>query len=143
MSCKSSNDNTWSLKRTGSSAHSSISNVQKSQERREEEKATPKSSDKVFNKTARQSSLRKHFFYQPIRVNRELIDDELPNPDTVRNVRQMFETTLARKCKATDSAGQKVANGLDNAQETSKNGETTGSDESRYSKIRKLRCETY
>lgn len=28
------------------------------------------------------------------RVNRELIDEELPDPDTVRNVRQMFETTF-------------------------------------------------
>ena len=31
------------------------------------------------------------FFYHPIRVNRELIDEELPDPDTVKNVRLMFE----------------------------------------------------
>ncbi|XP_018305293.1 uncharacterized protein jv [Mycetomoellerius zeteki] len=48
-------------------------------------------------KSSRQSSIRKHFFYQPIRVNRELIDEELPDPDTVRNVRRMFENTLEKK----------------------------------------------
>ncbi|KAK2587788.1 hypothetical protein KPH14_003892 [Odynerus spinipes] len=48
-------------------------------------------------KTGKQSSIRKHFFYHPIRVNRELIDEELPDPDTVRNVRRMFEDTLKKK----------------------------------------------
>lgn len=48
-------------------------------------------------KSPKQSSLRKYFFYHPIRVNRELIDDELPDPDTVRNVRKMFEGTLKLK----------------------------------------------
>ena len=47
----------------------------------------------------RQPSLRKHFFYHPIRVNKELIDDELPDPDTVKNVRKMFEETLKVKKK--------------------------------------------
>ncbi|XP_066586593.1 dentin sialophosphoprotein isoform X2 [Prorops nasuta] len=50
-------------------------------------------------KCTKQSSIRKHFFYHPIRINRELIDDELPDPDTVRNVRQMFEDTLKKKSK--------------------------------------------
>ncbi|XP_072753341.1 uncharacterized protein Jv isoform X2 [Anoplolepis gracilipes] len=50
-------------------------------------------------KSSRQSSIRKHFFYHPIRVNRELIDEELPNPDTVKNVRRMFENTLEKKKK--------------------------------------------
>ncbi|XP_065163136.1 protein javelin-like [Atheta coriaria] len=40
--------------------------------------------------------LRKHFFYHPIRVNREVNDDELPNPDTVKQVRQMFEGQMPR-----------------------------------------------
>lgn len=53
-------------------------------------------------KPPRQSSLRKHFFYQPIRVNRELNDDELPDPDTVRNVRRMFEETLKKKLTGTE-----------------------------------------
>ncbi|KAL2716607.1 protein javelin isoform X1 [Vespula squamosa] len=48
-------------------------------------------------KIVKQSSIRKHFFYHPIRVNRELIDEELPDPDTVRNVRRMFEDTLRKK----------------------------------------------
>ncbi|XP_034941226.1 uncharacterized protein jv [Chelonus insularis] len=59
---------------------------------------------KTTNETAKspkQSSLRKHFFYHPIssvnRVNKELIDEELPDPDTVRNVRRMFEATLRPK----------------------------------------------
>ncbi|CAH1981562.1 unnamed protein product [Acanthoscelides obtectus] len=37
------------------------------------------------------STLNKHFFYRPIRVNKEVNDDELPNPDTVRQVREFFE----------------------------------------------------
>ncbi|KAG7200437.1 hypothetical protein KM043_017886 [Ampulex compressa] len=68
-------------------------------------------------KSGRQSSIRKHFFYQPIRVNRELIDEELPDPDTVRNVRRMFENTLklksntdgefSRDCKSRKSVSMK------------------------------------
>lgn len=54
-------------------------------------------------KSSRQSSIRKHFFYQPIRVNRELIDEELPDPDTVRNVRRMFENTLEKKKNMSDA----------------------------------------
>ncbi|XP_055315136.1 protein javelin isoform X3 [Sitodiplosis mosellana] len=38
--------------------------------------------------------LRKHFFYHPIRVNKELIDEELPTPDTVRKAKKLFEETL-------------------------------------------------
>lgn len=41
-------------------------------------------------------SLKRHFFYHPIRVNREVRDDELPNPDTVKQVRQFFEYGLKR-----------------------------------------------
>lgn len=48
-------------------------------------------------KSSGKSIIRKHFFYHPIRVNRELIDEELPDPDTVRNVRRMFENTLKKK----------------------------------------------
>lgn len=40
------------------------------------------------------NNLKKHFFYHPIRVNKELYEDELPVPDTVRNVRKMFEDSL-------------------------------------------------
>lgn len=38
--------------------------------------------------------VRKHFFYHPIRVNKEIIEEELPNPDTVKKVRNLFEDTL-------------------------------------------------
>lgn len=59
--------------------------------------------DAGISKSSKQSSIRKHFFYHPIRVNRELIDEELPDPDTVRNVRRMFENTL--KMKNSSSSG--------------------------------------
>ncbi|PBC30332.1 hypothetical protein APICC_09356 [Apis cerana cerana] len=55
------------------------------------------SADGDNSKSPKQSSIKKHFFYHPIRVNRELIDEELPDPDTVRNVRRMFENTLKLK----------------------------------------------
>lgn len=48
-------------------------------------------------------SIKKHFFYHPIRVNRELIDEELPDPDTVKNVRRMFENTLKKTKNAPDA----------------------------------------
>ncbi|CAH1117834.1 unnamed protein product [Phaedon cochleariae] len=44
-------------------------------------------SDSADNK----STLNRPFFYHPIRVNKEVNEDELPNPDTVRQVRQFFE----------------------------------------------------
>ncbi|KAI8121341.1 Protein javelin [Lucilia cuprina] len=37
------------------------------------------------------SGIKRHFFYQPVRVNRELYEESCPNPDTVRNVRKFFE----------------------------------------------------
>ncbi|RZC37814.1 hypothetical protein BDFB_004281 [Asbolus verrucosus] len=42
------------------------------------------------------AGLKRHFFYHPIRVNKEVNDDELPNPDTVKQVRQFFEGGLKR-----------------------------------------------
>lgn len=42
------------------------------------------------------NNLKKHFFYHPIRVNKELYEEELPVPDTVRNVRKLFEDSLKR-----------------------------------------------
>ncbi|XP_043273939.1 protein javelin isoform X2 [Venturia canescens] len=67
--------------------------------------------DKIINdkennlKSPKQSSLRKHFFYHPIRVNKELIDEELPDPDTVRNVRRMFENTMRSKSSSNEATG--------------------------------------
>lgn len=49
----------------------------------------PKSHD-----TANKSVVNRHFFYHPIRVNKELLEEELPTPDTVRNARRVFEETL-------------------------------------------------
>ena len=46
------------------------------------------------NQSPNKKGLKKHFFYHPIRVNKELLDEELPSPDTVRNVRKMFEGSL-------------------------------------------------
>lgn len=41
--------------------------------------------------------IKRHFFYHPIRVNKEIIEEELPNPDTVKTVRNMFERTLTMR----------------------------------------------
>jgi len=72
-------------------------------------------------------SIRKHFFYHPIRVNRELIDEELPDPDTVKNVRRMFEDTLkktknsapdaefTRDCKSRRSVSMKDLTSIDDS----------------------------
>lgn len=46
--------------------------------------------------THQNTGLKRHFFYHPIRVNKEVNDDELPHPDTVKQVRQFFETRFKR-----------------------------------------------
>ncbi|XP_055841109.1 protein javelin isoform X2 [Episyrphus balteatus] len=49
---------------------------------------------------------KRHFFYQPVRVNRELLEEELPTPDTVRNVRKFFEeNVLPNGSKQRDESG--------------------------------------
>lgn len=47
------------------------------------------------------NAIRRHFFYHPIRVNKEIIEEELPNPDTVKKVRNLFEDTLKMKSPMT------------------------------------------
>lgn len=47
------------------------------------------------------NSVHRHFFYHPIRVNKEIIEEELPNPDTVKKVRNLFEDTLKMKSPMT------------------------------------------
>ncbi|CAH2235113.1 jg7522 [Pararge aegeria aegeria] len=47
------------------------------------------------------NAVRRHFFYHPIRVNKEIIEEELPNPDTVKKVRNLFEVTLKMKSPIT------------------------------------------
>lgn len=39
-------------------------------------------------------NLKRHFFYHPVRVNKELLDDELPSPDTVSKAKKLFEEML-------------------------------------------------
>lgn len=46
---------------------------------------------------SQQPILRRHFFYHPIRTNRSLVDEELPDPDKVRHAREMFEKTMKIK----------------------------------------------
>ncbi|XP_053677483.1 protein javelin [Anopheles nili] len=55
--------------------------------------------------------IKKHFFYHPIRVNKELLDEELPSPDTVRNVRKLFEGTLRLGTAAKQAYEDAKANG--------------------------------
>ncbi|ETN60001.1 hypothetical protein AND_008391 [Anopheles darlingi] len=57
------------------------------------------------------SGIKKHFFYHPIRVNKELLDEELPSPDTVRNVRKLFEGTLRLGTAAKQAYEEAKANG--------------------------------
>ncbi|KAJ8916205.1 hypothetical protein NQ315_016344 [Exocentrus adspersus] len=63
--------------------------------------ATPSSRKRLEEAEEDKPGLNRHFFYHPIRVNREVNDDELPNPDTVRQVRQLFEGGLKR-CKSSE-----------------------------------------
>ncbi|CAG9855889.1 unnamed protein product [Phyllotreta striolata] len=52
------------------------------------------------NDNTSKSSLNRKFYYHPIRVNKEVNEEELPSPDTVRQVRQLFE----KRTKATNPA---------------------------------------
>lgn len=62
--------------------------------------ATCKITNGALNRNG-SNNLKKHFFYHPIRVNKELYEEELPVPDTVRNVRKLFEGSLKRGILAT------------------------------------------
>ncbi|XP_043470664.1 protein javelin isoform X2 [Leptopilina heterotoma] len=79
-----------------------------------------KNFDEKSRTCPRQGLIRKHFFYHPIRINKELIDDELPNPDTVKNVTRMFEETFRAKKnleKDTKSLSMKDLSGKDSAKD--------------------------
>lgn len=54
------------------------------------------------NNSTQELEQRRRFFYHPIRVNREMNEDELPNPDTVRMVRQLFERGLKKSQSSQD-----------------------------------------
>lgn len=49
------------------------------------------------------STLRKHFFYHPIRVNKELLEEELPTPDTVSKAKKLFEETMLFRSMKTNN----------------------------------------
>ncbi|CAD7081849.1 unnamed protein product, partial [Hermetia illucens] len=65
--------------------------------------------------TDTKSPAKRHFFYQPVRVNRELLEEELPNPDTVRNVRRFFEEHSLQKQSADTSYGNTAFRRWDSA----------------------------
>lgn len=44
--------------------------------------------------STKKKNVKKHFFYQPIQVNREMYEDELPSPDIVRNTKKIFEREI-------------------------------------------------
>lgn len=46
-------------------------------------------------------NLKRHFFYHPVRVNKELLEEELPTPDTVRKAKQLFEEMLRLRAMKT------------------------------------------
>ena len=58
---------------------------------------------------SQQPILRRHFFYHPIRTNRSLVDEELPDPDKVRHAREMFERTM----KIKDPCKEEISNAND------------------------------
>jgi hypothetical protein len=86
---------------------------------REAQSAACKITNGALNRNG-SNNLKKHFFYHPIRVNKELYEEELPVPDTVRNVRKLFEGSLRRgvasskvviddsDSKHSDSSGRKT-----------------------------------
>ncbi|XP_011556913.3 protein javelin [Plutella xylostella] len=62
-----------------------------------------KRNENAGNLNDKKNAVRRHFFYHPIRVNKEIIEEELPNPDTVKKVRNLFEDTLKMKSPITMS----------------------------------------
>lgn len=77
---------------------------------------------KLPNLKCDKNGLKRHFFYHPVRVNKELLDEELPCPDTVRNVRKLFEGSSLLRVRsvskdniAVNSSTVAMANALDSA----------------------------
>lgn len=66
---------------------------------------------------SQQPILRRHFFYHPIRTNRSLVDEELPDPDKVRHAREMFE----RKMKIRDPCKEGTGNAINTVNMTNNN----------------------
>lgn len=88
-----------------------IEPVRQSTARLKERKSASESTCRITGTTVKNSSstsasntlprqqpiLRRHFFYHPVRSNRELVDEELPDPDKVRHAREIFERTMKMK----------------------------------------------
>jgi len=72
---------------------------------------------------SQQPILRRHFFYHPIRPNRSLVDEELPDPDKVRHAREMFERTMKIKDPCNEEVGN--ANETVNTKNKRNSGPTT------------------
>lgn len=68
-------------------------------------KITGGSGPKASNSEQTKNGIKRHFFYHPIRVNKELLDEELPTPDTVKNARKVFEESLRLRAAAGGSMG--------------------------------------
>ncbi|XP_063240967.1 uncharacterized protein LOC134541437 [Bacillus rossius redtenbacheri] len=62
---------------------------------RNTEKAVSGSTNSLPKQHSQRPVLRRHFFYNPTRTNRELVDEELPEPDKVKITRQLFENSTA------------------------------------------------
>lgn len=77
-------------------------------------KITEKSRDleNENKKNTKKNNVKKHFFYQPIQVNREMHEDELPTPDIVRKTKQLFENEL--KSKNTINKHSRLSSSSDN-----------------------------
>ncbi|KAF7273881.1 hypothetical protein GWI33_013433 [Rhynchophorus ferrugineus] len=58
-------------------------------------KKTQKKEQKADDAQAKEG-VRKHFFYRPVKVNKEVIDDELPNPEVVRQAREFFQQAMSK-----------------------------------------------
>jgi len=80
---------------------------------------------------SQQPILRRHFFYHPIRTNRSLVDEELPDPDKVRHAREMFERTM----KINDPCKEEVGNANDTV--NTKNNRNSGPTTNGVSKVDK------
>ena len=76
---------------------------------------------------------RRHFFYHPIRVNKEVIDDELPNPDRVRQVRQFFETGMKKSQSVKDLKNERLEYQHDPDKDLCSLADTNSSNETNFS----------
>lgn len=95
--------------------------------------------------TSNKQKLKKHFFYHPVKINKEVHEDELPNPEVVRQARQFFEQGPLKtngypfskstststidpdkdRCSITDSGGSNSPSDFDDRDEYDSNDSAT------------------